>query len=564
MPLARHVLKGLAEHHGVCVHPLVIRRIDRHTGATDLVDVPCGARLASKCKPCAERNRRARIQQLREGWHLADEPQPPTETPDDEVRALVSLRCSYTFERDQAERASQWDQVTDLDDAIDQVDELLSTNRVRGHLDKPAAEKKPRRKRSTRRRHDAGDLPRLPVDKRTIGKTYAGPDGRTHQPSTLLTVTLPSYGPVHTGARTRRGQLQPCQCGHLHGQRDPLLGVPIDPDTYDYRSAALDAIFFAAGLDRLWQNLRRAAGYNLQYGGSVEMQKRLAPHAHYAMRGTLPRALLRQVAAGTYHQVWWPHFNRPLYTVDKPPVWDPDSQSYVDPRSHQPLTDWDTALDQLSDPDTKPAYVLRLGRIDARGVTAGTKDAERSIRYVTKYLTKDIIEQADPHSPEQQAHFDRLHTELSTLPCSPTCANWLLYGVQPKKAKPGLVPGHCSGKVHQRKTLGFTGRRVLISRHWSGKTLADHRADNRAWLRTVLAGALADTDDQAVTDPDEPGRYAYQLARPDDPDVPSLQVRIMRSIANRQRCRTALQRARPDPPDRVSATAPPQHLPQAA
>src|SRR5439155_6510170 len=104
------------------------------------------------------------------------------------------------------------------------------------------------------------------------------------------------------------------------------------------------------------------------------------------------------------------HFNRPLYTVDKPPVWDPDSQSYVDPRSHQPLTDWDTALDQLSDPDTKPAYVLRLGRIDARGVTAGTKDAERSIRYVTKYLTKDIIEQADPHSPEQQAHFDRLHT----------------------------------------------------------------------------------------------------------------------------------------------------------
>src|SRR5262249_46001809 len=154
---------------------------------------------------------------------------------------------------------------------------------------------------------------------------------------------------------------------------------------------------------------------------------------------------------------------------------------------------------------------------------------------------------------EQQAHFDRLHTELSTLPCSPTCANWLLYGVQPRKAKQGLVPGRCSGKVHQRQTLGFTGRRVLISRHWSGKTLADHRADNRAWLPPVLAGALADNnEDQDQADPDEPGRYSYQLARPDDPDVPSLQVRIMRSIANRQRCRTALQRARPDPhpPDR--------------
>jgi len=230
------------------------------------------------------------------------------------------------------------------------------------------------------------------------------------------------------------------------------------------------------------------------------------------------------------------------------------------------LTEWASALDQLATPDAQPAYVLRLGRIDARGITAGTKDAERAIRYVTKYVTKDITEQADPHSAEQRAHFDRLHAELATLPCSPTCANWLLYGVQPKKARPGLVPGRCSGKVHQRRTLGFTGRRVLISRQWSGKTLADHRADNRTWLRTVLSGALADheDEDQAVTDP---GRYTYQLARPDDPDVPSLQIRIMRSIANRQRCRTALARARPGPaqrPDRVPATAPAQPLQLAA
>jgi replication initiator protein RepSA len=390
------------------------------------------------------------------------------------------------------------------------------------------------------------------VQNKTTGRVFAARDGRTHQPSTLLTVTLPSYGQVHTAPRTRSGHLQPCECGQLHGQQDPHLGVPIDPETYDYRSAALDAIFFAAGLDRLWQNLRRAAGLNLQYGGTVEMQKRLAPHAHYAMRGTLPRALLRQVAAGTYHQVWWPHFDRALYTVDKPPVWDPESLSYVDLRTREPLTDWDSALDALNDLETKPAYVMRFGRIDARGVAAGTKDAERSIRYITKYITKDIIEQADPHSSEQQAHFDRLHAELATLPCSPTCANWLLYGVQPKKARPGLVPGHCSGKVHQRRTLGFTGRRVLISRQWSGKTLADHRADNQTWLRAILAGALDDNEDQAVTA--ESGQYYYQLARPDDPDVPSLQVRIMRSITNRQRTRTALARARPGP-SRVPATA---------
>src|SRR6201999_3340410 len=106
-----------------------------------------------------------------------------------------------------------------------------------------------------------------------------------------------------------------------------------------------------------------------------------------------------------------------------------------------------------------------LGTIDARGIDQGTKDAERSIRYVTKNVTKDIADQASPRPEAQRAHFDRFHQELSTLPCSPTCANWLLYGVQPDKAKPGLVPGRCTGKVHQADPLGFTGRRVLISRN---------------------------------------------------------------------------------------------------
>src|SRR5690606_27658210 len=189
-------------------------------------------------------------------------------------------------------------------------------------------------------------------------------------------------------------------------------------------------------LDRFWQNLRRAVGWNVQYAGAVELQKRLAPHVHYCVRGTIPRRLVRQVAAATYHQVWWPHFDQPLYPVDRPPVWDATVDGYVDPTTGDPLPTWGQALDALDDPDATPAYVVRLGRIDARGVEAGTKDAERSIRYVTKYVTKDLTEQAAPHSPEQQAHFDRLHAELSTLPCSPTCANWLLYGIQPDKAKP--------------------------------------------------------------------------------------------------------------------------------
>ncbi len=190
---------------------------------------------------------------------------------------------------------------------------------------------------------------------------------------------------------------------------------------------------------------------------------------------------------------------------------------------------------------------MRLGTIDPRevkGVEGGTKDAERCIRYVTKYVTKDLGEQANPRGDAQRAHFDRLHEELSTLPCSPTCANWLLYGVQPDKAKPGLVPGRCTGKVHQRTTLGFTGRRVLISRQWSGKTLSDLRGDNREWVRAVMAGAVDGEQDDQADAPGEQPRYTFELAKPGDPDVPPVEHRILRAISTRVRWREALARAR--------------------
>jgi len=327
---------------------------------------------------------------------------------------------------------------------------------------------------------------------------------------------------------------------------------------------ALDAIHFARLLDRFWQNTRRAAGWNVQYAGSVELQRRLAPHAHFAVRGTIPRRLWRQLAQATYHQVWWPHFDRQAYTVDRPPVWSDEHESYVDPGSGGPLPTWQEALDAIeADPDATPAYVAQLGRIDARGVEGGTKDAERSIRYVTKYVTKDLTEHARVTSDPQRAHFGRLHAELSVLPCAPTCANWLLYGVQPSGATKSLVPGRCRGRVHQAATLGFTGRRVLVSRQWSTKTLADLRADNRSWVRAVLGG-IGDHD-QAVTD-DPATHFVFELAHPDDPDVPPYQYRILRAIAARVRWRAELDAARrragPLPPDdaELSATC----LPRAA
>ncbi len=538
MPMAKDVLRKVAEDAGVCIKPLAIRRTDAESGRTDIIDVPCGARLASKCKPCAERNRRLRIHQIREGWHLAEEPAVSPERPADDVIGLVKTRAHLEFDRAQlmTERMTpekRQAELADVDGAIAEIDEELSKHRVRGRVVSCRDGRKPLA-RSTKRRSDVSDLPRQPMVHRTIGRTYTAKDGKTYRPSTLLTITLGSYGQVHTGARTRRGRLIPCWCGVLHGQADPLLGMPLDPDTYNYRQAAIEAIHFAAVLDRFWQNLRRAVGWKVQYAGAVELQRRLAPHAHFAVRGTMARKLMKQVAAATYHQVWWPPFDHLVYSLDRPPIWDVNAQSYVDPKTRKALRTWEEALEATAEDDAEPSCVIRMGEVDPRGITPGTQDAERSIRYVTKYLTKNLVEQVRPHAEAQKAHFDRLHAELSVLPCSPACANWLLYGVQPKDAKASLVPGCCKGKVHRRDSLGFTGRRVLISRQWSGKTLADHRADRRDWVRTVLSGALADNETPSDNDP---ARYSFERARPDDPDVPAVRVRILRSIAERQRWR---------------------------
>ncbi len=100
-----------------------------------------------------------------------------------------------------------------------------------------------------------------------------------------------------------------------------------------------------------------------------------------------------------------------------------------------------------------------------------------------------IVSQARRRPPPgttdaQAAHAGALRYE----PCSPTCANWLRYGIQPKPARAGLRPGCRKGKAHRREYLGYAGRRVLVSRKWSGKTLADHRADRKDWLLSSLHG----------------------------------------------------------------------------
>jgi hypothetical protein len=338
---------------------------------------------------------------------------------------------------------------------------------------------------------------------------FTAPDGKAYRPSMFLTLTCDSYGRV----------------------RDD--GTPADPGSYDYRRAARDAIHFPALFDRLIQNLRRYLGYEVQYFAAIEPQRRLAPHAHIAFRGAISRADLRQVIAATYHQVWWPSTAVVRYEGDELPDWHPASGNYVDPATGEVLPTWDQALDGIG-PADEPLHVARSGpKFDAQGILAGSKDSARCIGYLTKYLTKQIAGCHAAETDAQRAHADRLIAALRYEPCSPTCANWLRYGVQPKNPRSGLIPGLCKGKAHRPENLGYAGRRVLVSRKWSGKTLADHRADRKAWLLAMLG--LPAVDDQ---------RYRWERVSPADPDHMPPARRLLHILTDRARWQAALTEAR--------------------
>ncbi|MBW0090625.1 replication initiator protein [Pseudonocardia sp. KRD-184] len=524
MSLSGDVAQQLAEDHGVCVRPLAMRRIDLTTGRVEVVPVPCGARREDLCRPCAEKCRRTRMTQCREGWHLEHEPIPdrpaPTETQKDLLAVRADLHAVYQEEDDETEREAIRNTVAVLDDELRRAG-------VTGRLEPLDPPDRPAVKRSTRRRQDAPNLPRRPVEKRTLGQVFGG----KFRPSTFLTLTLDSYGRVDGD------------------------GAALDPDRYDYRRAARDAIHFPKAVDRFWQNARRCVGWEVQYFGTIEPQKRGAPHFHAAIRGSIPRAELRAITAATYHQVWWPHHDDQVYRGDHVPVWNDDAHGFVDPDTGDTLPTWDAATDPAV--LLTPGHTVTFGaQVHVKGILGGTEEAGRHIGYLTKYLTKSVSQAAglveDP-SVRQREHRRRLVAELEKTPCSPQCPIWLLYGVQPKKVRHTAVPGQCKGKAHRPEHLGIGGRRVLVSRKWSGKTLDDHQAERAEFVRQLLDRAGV-RPGYAVDD----GPFEWEKTRPGDPDVPTRPALLLHAISQRQRWKAdyaAAQALAGDPPDDRSATA---------
>ncbi|WP_067833345.1 replication initiator [Nocardia lijiangensis] len=472
MPNLSDIAESVAEEQGVCARVVPMRAFDTITGRVSYIGAPCKATVASTCPACAKANKSVRATQLREGWCAEHEPVQPEPVITEAQAQVLAARADLFSNYHDARREGEHELADAVKALVADLDVELRELGVRGRL--PSLDPKPaRRAKSTKRRDDLPDLPRKKVARTTIGTAYA--NGK-YRPSTFNTLTVDSYGPINRVRDEETGEMV-------------SDGSPRDPDSYDYRRAARDIMHVKALFERWAQNLRRAVGWDVQYWGSVEPQKRGAPHIHLAIRGSIPTKLLYAVTAATFVNIWWPHFDHEVYTDDNMPVWDYTAGTFVDPSNGRALTYWDDALDVIkSVDDIEPAHTMTFGgQSKPIQIIAGTPEMDRKVAYLTKYLTKSVAEVLESDSARVNRHYDRLHAELQRTPCCPECPVWLRYGIVPKGASEKTQPGRCRRQNHRRDLLGVPGKRCVSSRKWSNKTIPDHKAERMEFVRQRLA-----------------------------------------------------------------------------
>ncbi|MEU1520489.1 replication initiator [Streptomyces sp. NPDC005811] len=286
-----------------------------------------------------------------------------------------------------------------------------------------------------------------------------------HRPRLFVTLTAPSFGPVHhAGERCRPRRDggtcehgRPLGCGMLHAPNTSAVGQPLCPDCYDYSGHVLWHAYASKLWDRFVIDVRRrlassvglvqsrfAEHARLSFARVAEYQKRAAVHVHAVVR-----------------------LDGPNGSSDEPPAWG-TVQLLIDAVR-------DSARRVLVRPPYSPAVgeqALHWGQqTDVRPLHADSDgdgpDDDAVAAYVAKYVTKG--------ASETGAGLDHSLTTWADIASAPVSAHvrtlmracWRLGGL------PEYEPFRLRAWTH---TLGYRGHILTKSRAYS-TTYAALRAE---------------------------------------------------------------------------------------
>ncbi|QEU94642.1 plasmid replication initiator protein [Streptomyces kanamyceticus] len=277
------------------------------------------------------------------------------------------------------------------------------------------------------------------------------------RPRLFITLTAPSFGPVHRAADERcrpRRNAGDCEhgrshgCGLVHSTGDPLVGQPLCPDCYEYVAHVL----WHAHVGKLWD--RFVIGVRRRLASSVGVaQSRFPEHARLSFARV---AEYQQRAAVHIHAVV--RLDGPAGPDDEPPIWGTAESLINAVRAsaqramvHVPYS---PAIGELA---------LRWGvQLDARPLTVHadgeTLHDDAVAAYVAKYVTKG--------ASETGAGLDHKLTNSDDIEAAPVTAHvrtlmrtcWRLGGL------PEYEPLRLRAWTH---SLGYRGHILTKSRSYS-------------------------------------------------------------------------------------------------
>jgi hypothetical protein len=364
----------------------------------------------------------------------------------------------------------------------------------------------------------------------------------TH-PRLFVTLTAPSFGPVHLGP-DKKGTPRACHprrtgqgpsCRTWHRPADPRIGTPIDPDTYDYTGHTL----FNATAGRLWSRFTTDLRRHLAEAAGIprdrlreELTVSYAKVAEYQARGIIHyHAVIRLDGA-----------DGPTTT---PPTW--ATTSTLENAIRAAL---DTATITTPTAPGLPRRTLRFGtQTDITPITTAQDSplTERAVaRYIAKYATKTTESTGTEIRPltcrtcHATGTTTRQHPDGHTTSAfCPRChgtgrhADWsALLGHDVTDHARRLIttcwtlgahPELADLKLRQwAHMLGFKGHVSTRSRIYSTTltALRTERATYQAALNTAAFGTLSDGQDDENVLVINHWRYAGRAPTPTAPPPP--------------------------------------------